>query len=58
MPDPTESELRSFVPVISKVIGQIPCLHVYEEYVAGRFGNAVTESRCRLRSIMLPWILL
>jgi len=40
---PTREQLEQAVSVICKVIGQIPCFHIYEEYIARRFGNDEAE---------------
>src|SRR5712692_2505669 len=40
---PTTQQLRRAASVICKVIGQIPCFHVYEEYIARRFGTGDSE---------------
>ncbi len=43
MPAPQNEQLQLAVTAIVKVIGQIPCFHVYEEYVASRFGGTDAE---------------
>lgn len=43
-------QLQLAVTSVVKVIGQIPCFHVYEEYVAGRFGH--TEAEIALQATM------
>lgn len=45
---PTTEQLQEMVSVICKVIGQIPCFHIYEDYVAERFGT--TESEIALKA--------
>jgi hypothetical protein len=40
---PTPEQLQQMVRVVCKVIGQIPCFHVYEDYIANRFGAGETE---------------
>lgn len=47
---PPKEQLRLAVTVIVKVIGQIPCFHVYEEYVASRFGD--TDAEIALQATM------
>jgi len=41
---PTSEQLQQSIGVICKVIGQIPCFHVYEENVAQRFSATETET--------------
>ncbi len=40
---PTKEQLQRMVPVVCKLVGQIPCFHVFEEYVAQRFGKGEAE---------------
>lgn len=40
---PTNEQLQKAVGAICKVIAQIPCFHVYEEYIARRFGTDEAE---------------
>ena len=40
---PTPKQVEDGVSRICKVIGQIPCFHVYEEYVANRFATGEIE---------------
>ena len=42
---PTTEQLQRAVNRICKVIGQIPCFHIYEEYIANRIGTDEAE-RC------------
>src|SRR2546425_919301 len=42
-PQPTTEQLQRAVSVICKVIGQIPCFHIYEEYIARRFQTDEAE---------------
>lgn len=44
---PTTEQLQQSVSVICKVIGQIPCFHIYEEYVANRFSTTEPETALR-----------
>src|SRR6266567_8685117 len=44
---PTSEDLQKSIHVICKVIGQIPCFHLYEEYVAHRFSTAEAEISLR-----------
>src|SRR5438046_647971 len=44
---PTTEQLQQSVHVICKVIGQIPCFHLYEEYVAHRFSASEPEISLR-----------
>lgn len=46
---PTTEQLQQSIHVICKVIGQIPCFHFYEEYVAPRFST--TEPEIALRAM-------
>ena len=46
---PTTEQLQQSIHVICKVIGQIPCFHLYEYYVAHRFST--TESEIALRAV-------
>lgn len=48
--NPTTEQLQEAVSVISKVIGQIPCFHIYDVYVAQRFGT--TESEISLKAFI------
>lgn len=41
---PTTEQLEQSVSVISKVIGQIPSFHVYEEHVSHRFASGEIET--------------
>ena len=45
--NPTTEQLQQSIHVICKVIGQIPCFHLYEEYVAHRFSTSEAESCLR-----------
>ena len=45
-----KEQIELSVTVIVKAIGQIPCFHVYEEHVAGRFGT--TEPEIALQAMM------
>lgn len=40
---PTTEQLQRTVRVICKVIGQIPCFQIYEDYIARRFGAGEAE---------------
>ena len=40
---PTTEQLQRAVNRICKVIGQIPCFHIYEDYVARRFATNAAE---------------
>lgn len=44
---PTTEHLRKSIHVICKVIGQIPCFHLYEEHVAHRFSTSEAEISLR-----------
>jgi hypothetical protein len=44
---PTTEQLQQSIHVICKVIGQIPCFHLYEKFVAGRFSTSETEVSLR-----------
>jgi hypothetical protein len=46
-PKPTSEELQRSIRVVCKVIGQIPCFHLYEEYVAHRFSTSEAEISLR-----------
>ena len=41
--NPTQNQLLQSIHVICKVIAQIPCFHLYEEYVAQKFSNTEPE---------------
>jgi len=45
---PTTEQLQQSIHVICKVIGQMPCFHLYDEYVAHR--SSTTESEIALRA--------
>ena len=47
---PTNEKLQHSVRVICMVIGQIPCFHIYEEYVPGRFS--IGESETALKAMI------
>ncbi len=47
---PKTEQLQQTIGVICKVIGQIPCFHVYEENIAHRFFTSETETA--LKAIM------
>jgi hypothetical protein len=47
---PTNEQLQKAVGAICKVIAQIPCFHVYEEYIARRFGT--DEAKRALMAMM------
>jgi hypothetical protein len=40
---PSSEQLQQSISVICKVIGQIPCFHLYEENVAHRFSASESE---------------
>jgi hypothetical protein len=40
---PTSEQLERAVGVLCKVIGQIPCYHIFEDFVASRFEKEPTE---------------
>jgi hypothetical protein len=40
---PTTEQLQESIHAICKVIGQIPCFHLYEEHVARRFSTSEPE---------------
>ena len=44
---PTTEQLQQSIHVICKVIGQIPCFHLYEEFVANRFSTSEAEVSLR-----------
>jgi len=44
---PTTQDLQESIRVICKVIGQIPCFHLYEEYIAHRFSTSQAEACLR-----------
>lgn len=45
--NPTTEQLQQSIHVICKVIGQIPCFHIYEEFVAHRFSTSEAEIHLR-----------
>lgn len=47
---PSKGQLQESVSVICKVIGQIPCFHIYERYVAHRFD--VIDSEVALKAMI------
>jgi len=47
MKNPTTKQLQLSISVICKVIGQIPCFHIYEKHVAHRFTTTVPEISIR-----------
>jgi hypothetical protein len=47
---PSTEQLQQSIHVICKVIGQIPCFHLFEYFVARRF--AATESETALRAMI------
>ena len=44
---PANEQLQQSIHVICKIIGQIPCFHLYEEYVAHRFSTSESEISLR-----------
>lgn len=40
---PTTEQLQRAVSVVCKVIGQIPCFHLYEQYIARHFASDEAE---------------
>lgn len=41
---PSTEQLQKSINIICKVIAQIPCFHLYEEYVANRFSSSEAET--------------
>ncbi len=44
---PTREQLQQSIHIICKTIGQIPCFHLYEEFVANRFSTSEAEVSLR-----------
>ena len=40
---PTAEQLQAVTHAICKVIAQIPCFHIFEDYIAQRFSSTETE---------------